>query len=68
MIKMRAQLIDAVCWIWKSLPVGYIRNLYMSIPCGLHSVTVAKDFLLSTDTFSINAKNVLFVADFCRKF
>ena len=44
MIKTHADLIDSVCRLWISLPVGYIRNLYASIPCRLRSVIIAKGY------------------------
>jgi len=42
--KTRTELINAVCRIWRSLPVGYIRNLYASLPRRLRSVIIAKGF------------------------
>ena len=43
-IQTRAELINAVCRIWRSLPVGYIRNLYASIPRRLRSVIIGRGF------------------------
>jgi len=43
-MKTRADLIDSECRIWTSLPVGYIRNLYASIPRRLRSVIIARGY------------------------
>ena len=43
-ITMQAQLIDAVCRIWKLLSVHYNRSLYATIPHRLHLVNVGKGF------------------------
>jgi len=43
-IKMRAELVNTECRIWRSLFIAYIQNLYASILHTLHSVISGKYF------------------------